>query len=295
MDRESITSLIKLAEQAINDDFSDIDYQFNMSSYRFGAKGGVLANLQGMGYQPGNVTQRKLIIPILRIFISLCSTPQFHWHLSKYNALDLLNRIREKDDDCISDVAKEVCEKVIDHSHEGQINLFQSQQQKSSYAGASGLPGTTGTAAIGANNDASLAAEYNIQFEIDSICKETNLQNVKNAVINMEKMLIQKKLKLDKFGNPELQSLLDFFQQTLVQHQNAGSSGAPDEETNSQLRRIIIKSMLVILNFVYSKKYLKEIIAGYSQPAAADTKATKQDIFGGSKQIKPSSRCVLEE
>jgi hypothetical protein len=53
--------------------------------------------------------------------------------------------------------------------------------------------------------------------------------------------------------------------------------------------------MLVILNFVYSKKYLKEIIAGYSQPAAADTKATKQDIFGGSKQIKPSSRCVLEE
>jgi hypothetical protein len=195
LDRESITSLIKLAEQAINDDFSDIDYQFNMSSYRFGAKGGVLANLQerearDMGYQPGNVTQRKLIIPILRIFISLCSTPQFHWHLSKYNALDLLNRIREKDDDYISDVAKEVCEKVIDHSHEGQINLFQSQQQKSSDASAGGLPGTAGTAAMGANNDASLAAEYNIQFEIDSICKETNLQIVKNTVINMEKMLI---------------------------------------------------------------------------------------------------------
>jgi len=75
-------------------------------------------------YTQGNLTQRKLIIPILRIFISLCSTPQFHWHLSKYNALDLLNLIREKDDDQIADAAKEVCEKVIDHSQEGSLNLF---------------------------------------------------------------------------------------------------------------------------------------------------------------------------
>jgi hypothetical protein len=60
----------------------------------------------------------------LRIFISLCSTPQFLWHLSKYNALDLLNLIREKDDDLISDVAKEVGEKMIDHNQEGSLNLF---------------------------------------------------------------------------------------------------------------------------------------------------------------------------
>jgi hypothetical protein len=112
--------LIRLAEEAIKDDFSDIDYYYQ-ANLRSGAKTGVLENLNEMGYQPGNFTQRKLIIPILRIFISLCSTPQFHWHLSKYNALDLLNRIRENknNDDYISDVAKEVCEKVIDHSHEG--------------------------------------------------------------------------------------------------------------------------------------------------------------------------------
>jgi len=119
LDRESITNLIKLAEKVITANFAEIDYNANMSGYHHGAKSGVLANLHDMGYQPGNETQRKLIIPILRIFISLCSTPQFHWHLSKYNALDLLNRIREKEDDYISDVAKEVCEKVIDHSNEG--------------------------------------------------------------------------------------------------------------------------------------------------------------------------------
>jgi hypothetical protein len=45
----------------------------------------------------------------------MCSTPEFHWHLTKYNALDLLNRMREKDDEKINDVAREVCEKVIDH------------------------------------------------------------------------------------------------------------------------------------------------------------------------------------
>ena len=113
--------MIKLAEIAIKDDFSDIDRKYTPEYYSTRAKdkGGVLSTLQEMNYQVGNETQRKIIIPILRIFISLCSTPTFHWHLSKYNALDLLNRIREKDDEFISDVAKDVCEKVIDHRDEG--------------------------------------------------------------------------------------------------------------------------------------------------------------------------------
>jgi hypothetical protein len=51
-----------------------------------------------------------------------------------------------------------------------------------------------------------------------------------------------------------------------------------EEETNSQLRRIIIKSILVILNFIYSKKYLKDIIAGYSQPNIGIGEM-KSDIF----------------
>ena len=187
-----------------------------------------------MGYSPGNETQRKLIIPILRIFISLCSTPQFHWHLSKYNALDLLIRIREKDDDYISDVAKEVCEKVIDHSHEGQIN--NPLNPSGGVTGGAGGPtaggdganagslgsvvhqppvgGAGGAGALGANND-SMTAEYDVQLEINTISNEENLQVVKNCVINMEKNLIQKKLKLDKFNNEELTKLVKFFEKIL--------------------------------------------------------------------------------
>ena len=55
LERESVTSLIKLAEQVTNDDFGDIDSGASGNNY--------------------SITQRKLIIPILRIFISLCSTP----------------------------------------------------------------------------------------------------------------------------------------------------------------------------------------------------------------------------
>jgi|TARA_B110001450_G_C17158471_1_gene294191 hypothetical protein len=98
--------------------------------------------------------------------------------------------------------------------------------------------------------------------------------------------LIQKKLKLDKFGSDELQSLIQFFKKLLEAHQaQAGlrTKNEPEEKTNSQLRRIIIKSLLVILNFVYTKKYLKDIIAGYSQPAGSDAKATRDDIVGSSK------------
>jgi hypothetical protein len=40
-----------------------------------GGKGGVLVDLEQLGYSQGNETQRKIIVPILKIFISLCSTP----------------------------------------------------------------------------------------------------------------------------------------------------------------------------------------------------------------------------
>lgn len=168
LDRESITSLIKLAEVAINDNFTEIDHKYqnsNVNAFQLKGrgstpgpgKGGILANVRQLGYSGGNETQRKIIIPILKIFISLCSTPQFHWHLSKYNALDLLNRIREKDDDYISDVAKEVCEKVIDHSHDG-IN-------GGSHNAPGALGGTLSQQNAGgslANNDASITVDYDV-------------------------------------------------------------------------------------------------------------------------------------
>jgi len=50
--------LIKLAEIAIKDDFSDIDVKYTPEYYAARAKdkGGVLSNLQEMNYQPGNET-----------------------------------------------------------------------------------------------------------------------------------------------------------------------------------------------------------------------------------------------
>ena len=54
---------------------------------------------------------------------------------------------------------------------------------------------------------------------------------------------------------------------------------------NSQIRRIIIRSLLVIINFVYTKKYLKEVIAGYSQTPAGTP----------NKIINPAPHCVLED
>lgn len=50
--------------------------------------------------------------------------------------------------------------------------------------------GAGGAGALGANNDATMAAEYDVQVEINTISNESNLQVVKNCVINMEKMLI---------------------------------------------------------------------------------------------------------
>jgi len=50
-----------------------------------------------------------------------------------------------------------------------------------------------------------------------------------------------------------------------------------------QLRRIIIKSLVVVLNFIFTKKFLKDVIAGYSNG----------DVLGKAKQGQPT--CVLEE
>lgn len=44
----------------------------------------------------------------------------------------------------------------------------------------------------------------------------------------------------------------------------ATGRSSQEEETLSQHRRIMIKSLLVILNFVYSKKYIKDVISGFS-------------------------------
>lgn len=174
----------------------------------------------------------------------------------------MLNRIREKDDEFISDVAKDVCEKVIDHRDEGQINNSLNVVGGSAALSSQGGNGSTG------NNDATITADYNIVNEINSIVSESNLQRVKTSIVNLEKMLIQRKLKLDQVGNDELKKLVQLLEKTIKNHREytkaASASGGPkaDEELNATLRRIIIKSLLVVLNFVYSKKYLRDVISG---------------------------------
>lgn len=77
LDRESVTSLIKLAEVAINDDFREEDVKQSERAKKLSLFKPRNQNAKSneLGYSEENWTQRKLIIPILRIFISLCSTP----------------------------------------------------------------------------------------------------------------------------------------------------------------------------------------------------------------------------
>lgn len=66
-----------------------------------------------------------------------------------------------------------------------------------------------------------------------------------------------------------------------------------EDELNATLRRIIIKSLLVVLNFVYSKKYLKDVISSLAQPMTVDTKPHSGS--GGKKQASAAAKCPMEE
>ena len=59
--------------------------------------------------------RRSLLIPILKTFIFLCSSTEFHWYLTKNNVIEILNKIKEKEDIKLNEVAKEFFEKVVDH------------------------------------------------------------------------------------------------------------------------------------------------------------------------------------
>lgn len=78
-----------------------------------------------------------------------------------------MNLIREKDDDMISDIAKEVCEKVIDHSQEGSINLFSGKKQDKG--------GAEGTEPSFQSAIPLVASDYNVSSEIKAILAEPNL------------------------------------------------------------------------------------------------------------------------
>ena len=80
LERDSVTSLISLADSVIRDEFNEIDAKYRTEAYI--SRKEKMLNSRGLeNTSSKNETQRKLIIPILRIFISLSRTDQFHWHL----------------------------------------------------------------------------------------------------------------------------------------------------------------------------------------------------------------------
>ena len=85
----------------------------------------VMGELSGVLKQE---TKQKIVIPILKTVLSLCVTTEFNWHLTKQNALDLLNNMRETEDEKIREIAREVCEKVVEHIDD---SLFQETDFKS--------------------------------------------------------------------------------------------------------------------------------------------------------------------
>jgi hypothetical protein len=142
-----------------------------------------------------------------------------------------LNLLQGSQDELISDVAKEVCEKVIDHSQEGTLNLFSQKKSNDKQGAGAGSPsGGMGGASLGSGG---AHTEYNIQTEIRTMCSEHNLQVAKNLVINLEKLMIQKKIKIDKFESGEMHKLVSYLKQTLEEHERSMDVTTPEGVMNS--------------------------------------------------------------
>eukprot|EP00347_Sterkiella_histriomuscorum_P023636 403333912 len=201
LQKDSVFYLIKLAEKIVQIDDSNVQtftQALNDQIHIDSADSYDLRKLQ-------------ILTSILRTLMSLCTTSEFHWHLTKYNIMDLLSKIKEKEDTKINELVKEFWEKVIYHSNE------------STY----------------------LMAEQDFHTELLNIVHEPESRQIK-VLQNIETILIQKKVKLDKFGNSELDVLLQILKQKL---------DAPDSSFETiQIKKIILNTM----NFIYVNKFLKE-------------------------------------
>jgi len=74
----------------------------------------------------------------------------------------------------------------------------------------------------------------------------------------MEKVLIQKKIKLNQIREEDLQKLIQFTRNLVHEHnvylnKMDHMSEPAAEDSSSVLRRVILKSALIIINFIYSK------------------------------------------
>jgi len=123
LQREFITHLIRLVERALSDNFLERIQQrafqqlqtSNSQQLQVQTSSTIPQAVQGILHSVSNSKElekdaqekkRSLILPILRTFICLSETPEFHWHLTKHNTLDLLNNVQLKDDEKIGELAK---------------------------------------------------------------------------------------------------------------------------------------------------------------------------------------------
>ena len=84
--------------------------------------------------------------------------------------------------------------------------------------------------------------------------------------MNIEKLLINKKIKLEMLGEDEFMSIMTHLERILIFHGEELNrrNFSIEEETNSKKRRVIIRSTLEIILFIYNKKYIANIISGYT-------------------------------
>jgi hypothetical protein len=85
--------------------------------------------------------------------------------------------------------------------------------------------------------------------------------------MNIEKLILNKKIKLEILGEDEFMSIMIHLEKILIFHGEELNRRhfSIDEEVNSKKRRVIIKSTLEIISFIYKKKYLANMVSGYSE------------------------------
>ena len=85
--------------------------------------------------------------------------------------------------------------------------------------------------------------------------------------MNIEKLILNKKIKLEILGEDEFMSIMIHLKKILIFHGEELNRRhfSIDEEVNSKKRRVIIKSTLEIISFIYKKKYLANMVSGYSE------------------------------
>jgi hypothetical protein len=85
--------------------------------------------------------------------------------------------------------------------------------------------------------------------------------------MNIEKLILNKKIKLEILGEDEFMSIMIHLEKILIFHGEELNRRhfSIDEEVNSKKRRVIIKSTLEIISFIYKKKYLATMVSGYSE------------------------------